>query len=84
MMRLVRSLLQFLIGASLISIVLMIYKYAGGRLFPRWDAVRLFKLSLFLFSSIVVIIIFSGIVHYYKKRLKSDDSDGRDMREDKR
>jgi hypothetical protein len=70
MMRLVRSLLQFLIGASLISIVLMIYKYAGGRLFPRWDEVRLFKLSLFLFSSIVVIIIVSGIVHYYKKRLK--------------
>lgn len=74
MVRFIRSLLQFLIGASIISIVLMVYKYSGGRLFPRWDAVRLLKLSLFLFFSLLIVAGISGIVHYYKKRLKRNDS----------
>ncbi len=75
MMRFIRSLLQFLIGASIISIVLMVYKYSGGKLFPKWDALRLFKLSLFLCFSVVLVAGISGIVHYYRKRLKPDHSD---------
>ena len=84
MMRFIRSLLQFLIGASIISIVLTLYKYSGGRLFPRWDAVRLFKLSLFLFFSILVVAGASGIVHYYRKRIRRNDSGRGEVRKDRK
>jgi hypothetical protein len=83
-MRFIRSLLQFLIGASVISIVLMVYKYSGGRLFPKWDAVRLFKLSLFLCFSVVMVAGISGIVHYYRKRIKSDNSGRGGVRKDRK
>jgi hypothetical protein len=83
-MRFIRSLLQFLIGASIISIVLMVYKYSGGKLFPRWDAVRLFRLSLFLCISVIIVAGISGIVRYYRKRLKPDHSDRGGERKDRK
>jgi Na+/H+ antiporter NhaC len=72
-MKAIRSLLLFLIGAAIVSMALMGYKYGGGTLFPNWDAVRLCRLTLFLsLSAVAVALLSKGLQYVQKRRAKRD------------
>lgn len=72
-MKAIRSLLLFLIGAAIVSMALMGYKYGGGTHFPNWDAIKLCRLTLFLsLSAVAVALLSEGIRYIRERRAKRD------------